>query len=364
VNIIKKKYIFFLLFLWNFYVGLSKIFIKFESIKLKKKLKILFIKPKDYINLYTEIDKNFLETIFSSIYRFGPVGLFTDFETRFLISNSNYKNDVHTDLKRKNILKKQEINSIDFEKFNFNDFDIVISFEDLIKQDYIDKNKKTIWAIMYEDHNNKFYKKNIFFKHKKYDLVFNQTLGFTPYSFFRRKHWIDFSYSFGNSNFLAKCKLNFKKDLDIIVEVNQKDNIKNLIKKEINLKYFLLDESLSFFDYVKILARGNFFLSIDCKSPRWGNSLLEAAMCNNLIIGNKNHFWNSQIILEELHVVNFDDAIILINRLKNNRKLYLKMLYKQNQILDQLNFIKPLNQIIQFALKSNRKLNILDKISL
>ena len=207
MSALKNKSIFFLLFLWNLYVSFCKKFIKFESIKFKKKLKILFIKPKNYLNLYTDVDKNFFETIFSSIYRFGPVGIFTDFETKFLISDLIHNQRSNKDPKRKTILEKQDKNSSNFKDLNFNYYDIVILLDDAIRQTHIDKYRNTIWAVIYEDHTNKNYKKSIFFKPKKYDLVFNQTLGFTPYSFFRRKHWIDFSYSFGNSNFLAKCKL-------------------------------------------------------------------------------------------------------------------------------------------------------------
>ena len=59
-----------------------------------------------------------------------------------------------------------------------------------------------------------------------------------------------------------------------------------------------------------------FFLAIDCNKPRWGNSLIEAALCGNLIVGNKNHFWNSQLILKETSMKNIDDSIDLILELK------------------------------------------------
>ena len=63
------------------------------------------------------------------------------------------------------------------------------------------------------------YIRNIIFPKKNFDIILNQTLGYTPYSFFRRNHWIDFSYTFGQSNF-KKLSLTTK-NIDIITEVNQ-----------------------------------------------------------------------------------------------------------------------------------------------
>ena len=245
---------------------------------------------------------------------------------------------------------------------NFNKYDLVIAFEDIVDVSIINNFSKTLWAIIYEDHSNKMYKKNILMPPKKYDLVLNQTLGFTPYSFFRRKHWIDFSYTFGNSNFIKKTNLIHKSFFDIIVDVNQKKYIKEEIKKIFRYKTLILDEKLSFKNYLKTLSKGRFFIAIDCDLPRWGNSLLEAALCQNLVIANKNHFWNSQIVLDELNVKNIKQAIQIIDNINSNKKLYKKLLIKQNKQLNYFNFTRPINQLRDYVKKANRDLNIYKKL--
>ena len=90
------------------YVRLSIKFNKKKRLKIKKKLKILFVKPADYLNLYLEVNKSPIKTILSSIYRFGPVGIFAEFKAKFLIANSSYNdNFIHKDKLRKNILRYQ-----------------------------------------------------------------------------------------------------------------------------------------------------------------------------------------------------------------------------------------------------------------
>ena len=122
----------------------------------------------------------------------------------------------------------------------------------------------------------------------------NQTLGFTPYSIFKRSHSIDFSYTFGNTEFSKYFKKKANKKNDIIVEVNQKEdlkkNITKLKRKQGLKKVYILNESLSHKNYIFKLLGGKFFLAIDPNTPRWGNSLIEAAICENLIIGNRNSF--------------------------------------------------------------------------
>ena len=109
------------------------------------------------------------------------------------------------------------------------------------------------------------------------------------------------------------------------------------------------------------MSKGKFFLSIDCKKPRWGNSLIEAALCNNLIIGNRNHFWNSHLIIDELHCTELNVAIKLVNLLNKNKFLYEKYLRKQTKILNNLNYFRPLSQIYEFSENCPRPLNVKKK---
>ncbi len=360
---------------WNYYTHTSlKFFLNKNKKKSKnlKKFKIIFVKPLNYLDLYPmNIKKNFLQVL-NSNYRMGPVGLFLDHETDFVISstyndiliNYNLQKYKLNKLRMEN-LRLQWKNRKDINKIDFNKYDLAISFEDTISNRIVNKYKKVLWFKIYEDHKKNCYKKNLFFKPKFYDGILNQTLGFTPYNLFSRRHSIDFSYTFGNSNFLKKVKKNNSKKIDIIIEVNQENEVKkklsDLIKKnllrDINNVHFL-DENLSHNKYISKLSKGIFFIATNSKSPRWGNSLLEAAICQNLIIGNRNHFWNSQIIIKELHSTNLNHALKIVNKLKKNEILYKKYLQKQNDILDYLNYFRPIQQIKNYSTYIKRDLNL------
>jgi hypothetical protein len=307
----------------------------------------------------------------------GPVGLFIDHDCNFIISNC-YDGKRLDLLREKKKLHKSKIKTLEkqakisknISKINFDKYDLAISFKDTISNEIICKYRKVFWFKIFEDHKDKSFRKNLIFSPKFFDGILNQTLGFTPYSFFKRSHSIDFSYTFGNTNF-SKHFMN-KKNLfkDVIVEVNQKDYVKDTIvqlynkKKYKNLsKLYFLDENLSHKDYILKLLGAKFFLAIDTKTVRWGNSLIEAAVCKNLIIGNRNSFWNSQIIIKELHCTNLKEALDLINFLRFNKKIYDNYLKKQNTLLNYLNYYRPIHQILNYSSNIKRDLNIHKKFN-
>lgn len=361
-NRFKITFTFFFLKFWNYFVHLRK----FKNVKKKytKELKIIFIKPYNYLDLYPLTTQSFKKLIYSSNYRIGPIGLFINHKTDYVISkhyNGKKINPNYSSLNQNRLreIKIQKKNSKDIKKINFDKYDISVSFEDTIPEEYTKKYKKTIWAKIYEDHRNKNYIKNILSPKKNFDIILNQTLGYTPYSFFRKRHWIDFSYTFGNSNFLKELGLTSKKNIDIITEVNQSIEVKNKVKNlNLNFNFKILDEKLNQRQYLNVMSKGKFFLAIDCIKPRWGNSLVEAALCKNLIIGNRNHFWNSHLILDELHCSKLDDAIDLISLINKNKSLYEKYLNKQTKNLNNLNYYRPLSQIYKFSENCKRPLKL------
>ena len=372
---LKNKIKFFLLWLWNKYIFMNMkfFFILNKNLYKKiyiKKLKIIFIKPYNYLDIYNKSINNNILDVMDSNYRMGPVGLFTNHNTNLVISDSYDGLEIDfniskqkLDKKRLKVLKKQKSNGKNIEKINFDKYDIAISFENTISQKIISKYSKVLWFKILEDHNNKSYKKNIFFKPVLFDGLLNQTLGFTPYSIFRRSHSIDFSYTFGNSTFLKKVQENNIKNIDIILEVNQSNYIKKSIvelkRKYQNIKKIhLLDENLSHKNYISKLSKGRYFFAISSNTPRWGNSLIEAAICQNLLIGNRNNFWNSQLIINELHCTDLEKALFLADTLNRDKKLYKRYLIKQNFFLNYLNYERPLQQILDYSINCNRDLNI------
>ena len=56
-------------------------------------------------------------------------------------------------------------------------------------------------------------------------------------------------------------------------------------------------------------------------------------MCQNLIIGNKRGYWNSQLIHEDLHCSSIEDGGKIINKILSNKKMLIIITY-----LDKIKF--------------------------
>ena len=103
-----KNIIFFFIKLWNFYThfnfSISNIVPK-KKFKKIKKLKIILIKPYNYLDIYKKNFDRKILNILESNYRMGPVGLFTDHNTRFVISDSYNGSKINFNSVKKNLNK-------------------------------------------------------------------------------------------------------------------------------------------------------------------------------------------------------------------------------------------------------------------
>ena len=142
---------------------------------------------------------------------------------------------------------------------------------------------KIKWGIILEDHSNNNYKKFLLFKPNPYDFFLNLTQGFTPYSIFKRNHSIDFSYTFSSSNFLNKMNIKKTHTIDVVIEIQQPNYVMSLLNKK-NINVEKLDGNLKIKDYINKLSTSKIFFCPIFTSPRWGNSIIEASLCQNLIL--------------------------------------------------------------------------------
>ena len=340
------------MFFWCLFVRSSYFFYKNDTIVFKKFfLKIAVLKPYFYLDLYTRSSKNFRKVIYSSYFRFGPAGLFSDLKSDFYITKAQIDNELQQRVNKriknkdhKKLLNIQKRNSIDANKINYNKYDLILSYEGAVNKEIIKKYPKIKWGIILEDHSNKNFKKFCFFKPKPFDFFINLTQGFTPYSFFRRNHCIDFSYTFGSSNFLKNLNVKKTFKIDVIMEIQQPAELLGSLKLN-NLKIEKLNGSLNIKQYIKKLSSSKIFFCPIFTTPRWGNSIIEAALCKNLIIGNKWGYWNSLLIDKDLHCSSIDEGKKIITKVLTDKKIYNYYILKQNKILDEINYKLPLKQI-------------------
>lgn len=328
-----------------------KISKKQEKHNFKINNKILLIKPYFYLDLYTKNSNEMRNVLLSSYYRLGPVGLFTDLNSDFFITdleiNSEQKNKISKRLITKeniSLHNEQKKNSINVNKINFNDYDIVLAYEGAVSKETINKNRKTKWGLILEDHSQKNFKKYCFKKPSYYDFFLNLTQGYSLYSLIKRKHCIDFSYTFGSSKFMEILKLEKKNDIDVLIEIQQPEKLKKSLDTE-NMKIEKLDGGLNVNEYLKKLTNSKIFFCPLFTTPRWGNSIIEAALCKCLIIGNKYSYWNSLLIHKDLHCTTISKGKKILNKISQDINLYNFYLDEQNKKLDMINYNLPLNQI-------------------
>ena len=323
---------------------------KFNYAK-KKKIRIALLKPYFYMDLYTKPSSNFAKVIYSSAYRFGPVGLLSDLDADFYITNpiifddlkKKIINRIRTD-DHKKLVNLQKINSVNENDIQYDKYDLILAYEDAVSKKIVEKYSKINWGLLLEDHSNKKFKKYCFYKPGGFDFFLNLSQCFTPYSIFRKKHCIDFSYTFGSINFLKRLKIKKKFETDIIVEIQQPNEVLGAIKLK-NWSVEKLDGSLNIEEYIKKLACSKIFFCPLFTTPRWGNSIIEAALCKNLIIGNKWGYWNSLLIDKDLHCSSINEGIKIISRILSDKKIFNYYLIKQNKILENINYKLPLEQI-------------------
>ena len=105
-----------------------KISNKYENNEFKLN-KILLIKPYFYLDLYTKNSNEINNVLLSSYYRLGPVGLITDLNSDFYITQSEKNNEQKNKINKRLITKEniilhneQKKNSINVNNINFKNF--------------------------------------------------------------------------------------------------------------------------------------------------------------------------------------------------------------------------------------------------
>jgi len=331
-----------------------------------KKIKILLIKPFYYTDLYSPTVQNEIEMVRSTRYRMGPIGLIMNFDTSLIISK--YKNEKKINLNEidlgdnANYCKSQYEKAADLDNFKFNQYDWVISIKDSVPRYIIKKYPNILWTKLFEDHRENSYLKDNYLGSDKYDLTLDTTQGFSPYSYFKHIRSISFPYSFGNSELQKKLNFQNIKNQQLVAEIYQPKNLSFDSLK--NLKIFKADGGLKTFDYLELLSKTKYFYCPFYEIPRWGNSIIEAAIFDCLIIGNPNCFWNSLLIQKECIAKNHNEGLKILEKFQNDNVLYADVLKKQRNILNLINFEYPLFKIFKILRKNFPNKKILNSIKL
>ena len=327
-----------------------------------KKIKVLIIKHYYYTDLYSAGLKSGIESISSSRFRMGPIGLILNFDTEIIISNYlNNKelnfNDIYLANHYKDYCQAQYKIASDFNRLDFNKYDWIISIKDSVPQNIIKQYPNVLWTKLYEDHRENGYSRENYLGSIKYDLTLDTTQGFTPYNFLKNERSISFPYSFSNSN--SSKQLNFQeiKKEQLVTEFYQPTTLSfETIEK---IKVFNPKGNLKTLDYLRLLSNSKYFYCPIYVLPRWGNSIIEAATFNCLVIGNPNCFWNSLVIQKECVAKNHNEGLKIIKKFQKDKMFFNEVLQRQTQTLNQINYNLPLNNILNMTKKKLKNKKIL-----
>ena len=129
------------------------------------------------MDLYTKSFRSKKKIIYSSYYRLGPVGLFSDLNSDFFITRSKINDELNNKVKNRikskdhrSLVNLQKKNSTTLEKINFKKYDVVFCYEGAVDFSTIKKYPATKWALILEDHSHQNYKK--FLLKNLLDMIF------------------------------------------------------------------------------------------------------------------------------------------------------------------------------------------------
>lgn len=331
---------------------------KFEKINpnfdnFSKTTKVALVKQYVYADLYSKTfvkHKNVDEIINSSNHRSGPVGLLKYFQTDFYIVDVE-EEDIECNVYKEKgenkrwieISKEQKKHSVKSEDIDWSNYDLVICIENAVPYEILKKHKKnTIWATLLETHTMPSYRKYLVKPPKGYDFFLNQQFGPNPINIFKKRHVIDWSYSFNYT-----IEKGISKPKSILIETHIIEHDKKFIELIEGFEFNYSNQNRSISEYIDVLKKTKYLLlpTSGAEKILTGNITLEAASNGVLIIGNKNFLWNPFIICDSCHVKTLKKLKLLIESLENDETLYKKLLEEQSKRLDYFGFSRPLRQL-------------------
>lgn len=343
---------------------------------MKKELKIAFVKQEVYQDLYvcSHVERNAAEILFSSQGRVGPIGLMAELGADFYILKEEpnretqiYRKVIPHLAKHLHILKTQTLDKIPGQEFkqpgskhcngefaiscydvDWGNYDIVISVNVSIPTELVLKFPTTLFGYMIGEANMANGK-----VHFGYDVTLNQMARGIVSG--KCGTIVDFPYTFVKGNTLYKLMEvalgRTSKKTGVFMEINSTkerpvtkipEHFHPLeeIGQEVVLHHQLIRENLT------RIYDAKYFVKMGGRKIR-GNSVAEAISLGTLAIMNKDEVIHKELIIDECHVKTMDEVVALINRLEQDDAEYLRLLDKQQKILNKFFFDIPLQSLVE-----------------
>ncbi len=337
-------------------------------------LKIAFLKQEIYQDLYVcpVTEQSAANILFSSMFRVGPIGLFSELNADFYIIQEEYAPETQIyrvvipymyDFLQK--LKTTPVNqipgherkkpgspypngkfAIKADTVNWGQYDIVISVNVSLPAHIVKQYPHTLFAYMVGEANMATHKVRF-----GYDVTLNQKArGIIA----ERCGEVDFPYTFVNDhsleNIMHETLGRPSRKQGVFVEINSSTE-RPVVKMppqfqplaDIGQNILLHHESIR--ENLATIYDSKYFVKMGGRPIR-GNSVIEAISLGSLAIMDRSEVIHGELIIDECNVRNMDEAVALIKQLEALPVLYEQLLEKERAVLRQLFYEAPLQSLI------------------
>ncbi len=342
--------------------------------------RIALVKQEVYQDLYVcpATEKDALSILLSSQVRVGPIGLMADMNADFYIVKE--EPDAETQFYRYVIphitpylrmLKNHTLNelptqefmcpgsththgefSIPCQKVDWGQYDVVISINVSLPTCVIRKYPNTLFAYMIGEANMATRRARF-----GYDITLNQMARGKVTTDMRLSNEVDFPYTFLKGDTLQRLMKQYTgaqaaptTDVSgrkgIFMEINSTTErpvtqVPSHFQPLVDKGYTIILHRQQIADNLQAIFHSKYFLKMGGRPIR-GNSVAEAISLGSLVLMNREEVTHHELIIDECHVTTMDEAVALIDHLENHPEEYERLRNKQQAVLTQLFFEKPL----------------------
>lgn len=338
----------------------------------ERRLRVALVKQEIYPGLYNTLDQDLRSLLRSSFKHSGPVALFRDCRTEFIILH--HEDDTECQVWREKVLDcrhggfetylsvpqtrlrdaqapttqlAKSASGIDWDRF-----DLVVSIDVSIPTRIVTAHPQVTWAYYISEPCMSAYKVSQERPLFGYDLFFNQRmyeprfLGW-PYS----SKSMDFPYNLQYSGvfepLVPGSESAERSRSGVFVEAH---SFRAFTDQELaRLDAFGPVRTVlpSTMDIMQALFQSKYFVRLGGRHL-FGNQIIEAVACRCLVVGNPAEFANNILFTRRTSISRFDGLVQRLEFFENHPSAYADERSKQAKLLDYFGYYKPMTNLLRF----------------
>jgi hypothetical protein len=338
-------------------------------------LRVALVKQSTYSDLYTApAAPDALALLRSSWHRTGPIGLFTEFNTRFFIVHPEPDPECRVWEEKKTYWRgnpkreaddrarhaAQERVALRAAEVDWSAFDLVIAIENAVPAAVTRCHPGVLWATLLEHHRMRDYARSLREPPPGYDLFFNLRYGPNPRSWHRRPHVIDWPYNYTRPGVLPKLfgrPPRTPAPPSVLIEDNQ-DHALVCALQDAGVRV-CQGAKATLAEYLETLLSADALLFPSPRRPLGGLAMMDAASADLALIGDPRQLWNPYLLTPAAAAATARATVAVLQNLNRHPEIRATLLAEQRRRLDWFVGVRPWLQIQAAASQVPRPLSIL-----